>query len=213
MDDISKKYNCDVCRFYSDRSPDYKRHMNTTKHKNNIARVNRNNNYSANKKPSGVHHLVCACGKKYKSTSGLWKHHQTCVVIQGITSDESDYNIDNIDFSRTEWMDRFTTFIKGRLDLLLRIAKEKDDAAQLAMNQMNSGVFQGRGVPRHKKRVRDESIENKPKFNIRELAGKMDVTYQDISTNQFLRDIGCDQCKIDDLFGEEFGITSDKKKE
>ena len=63
-------YVCDSCDFKCSFKSDFNRHLSTRKHLDS-----HNGNLSEMKKTS----LVCKCGKEYKSTSGLWKHKNTCI--------------------------------------------------------------------------------------------------------------------------------------
>ena len=63
-------YVCEPCDFKCCFKSDFNRHLSTRKHLDS-----HNGNLSEMKKTS----LVCKCGKEYKSTSGLWKHKNTCI--------------------------------------------------------------------------------------------------------------------------------------
>lgn len=86
-------HKCEICNFESDRSNDYKRHLETKKHiininnhhsdttvdqkivdsENNTDDINSADNIITTKKFTCLH-----CGKKYKHNQTLWTHKQKC---------------------------------------------------------------------------------------------------------------------------------------
>ncbi len=62
-------YICTKCRFYTKNLKDFKRHLNTKKHKK-----------KPQKKPQTISkkNFICLCGKMYKFQSGLSKHRKKC---------------------------------------------------------------------------------------------------------------------------------------
>ena len=63
----SFKFKCVVCKFYTNNRKDYKRHIETKKHKNN------------EKNPPAVYN--CLCGNSYKHKSGLSRHKKNCEIF------------------------------------------------------------------------------------------------------------------------------------
>jgi hypothetical protein len=66
---MNKKFVCKFCCISCDKPNEWKRHINTIKHKSN------ENGENGNKET--IKH-VCKCGKIYKDRSGLWKHSKNC---------------------------------------------------------------------------------------------------------------------------------------
>tara|TARA_X000000950_G_C13817248_1_gene620347 strand:+ start:410 stop:1276 length:867 start_codon:yes stop_codon:yes gene_type:complete len=56
------QYLCKKCNFSTKRKNDYNRHLKTQKHLGDKI----------------IKKFICACGKKYKSRSGLWRHNKIC---------------------------------------------------------------------------------------------------------------------------------------
>jgi hypothetical protein len=86
--EISKnaEFFCKKCDFKCSKLCDWTRHINTQKH---MYRVNGNiqETVEINKTPTSE----CVCGKKYESTSGLWKHKKICKKIKNVeVSKESE---------------------------------------------------------------------------------------------------------------------------
>ena len=65
----AKNYVCDFCDFSCSRKSNYNIHILTRKHKWKSSGNEKNAEISCEK-----------CGKTYKSTSGLWKHKQSCKI-------------------------------------------------------------------------------------------------------------------------------------
>jgi len=61
-----KNFECKICKYFTNRSYNYKKHCKTKKHIEN-AKLN-----------SQYKDFNCFCGKQYKSRSGLWRHKKTC---------------------------------------------------------------------------------------------------------------------------------------
>ena len=62
-------FECKSCDYVTNKKFNYDKHVLTTKHKNSILGIKRNDDFSCTK-----------CGKEYKTQSGNWKHEKTCKV-------------------------------------------------------------------------------------------------------------------------------------
>jgi len=71
---IPKKYDCCDCMYSTCNLKDYKKHINTIKHKNNEMET------FGNKKSQKSDDIsfICDCGCQFLSRSGLWKHRKSC---------------------------------------------------------------------------------------------------------------------------------------
>jgi len=69
-----QKYVCIICDYSSFNKKDYKKHLDTIKHKN--AEMD---NMDNKKSP---YHNICNCGKTYKYMSGLCKHRKVCTFTE-----------------------------------------------------------------------------------------------------------------------------------
>jgi hypothetical protein len=76
--DFSQKkplnYSCDICYFNTCNKKDFKRHIDTIKHKKKESQGFSMQN--ALKYP----YACSLCDKKYKDNSGLWRHKKKCTV-------------------------------------------------------------------------------------------------------------------------------------
>ena len=69
---LSNKFVCDICDYYTDRKSNLKNHYNSAKHINLVNGSNIKQNLS-NK-------FVCdICNKSYETHGGLWKHKKKCL--------------------------------------------------------------------------------------------------------------------------------------
>ena len=71
---IPKKYDCVFCMYSTCNLKDYKKHINTIKHKNHELET-----FGNKKSPKIIEKMFfCDCGCKFLSRTGLWKHHKSC---------------------------------------------------------------------------------------------------------------------------------------
>jgi Txe/YoeB family toxin of Txe-Axe toxin-antitoxin module len=86
------EYICELCDFKTCNKKDYNRHIDTKKHKKGICQsfsIKNTQNYP--KLPNRI--FQCACGKKYKDKSGLWRHSKKCTIQVHTDDSEEDENI------------------------------------------------------------------------------------------------------------------------
>ncbi len=69
----AKKYRCNDCLITCHNNTEWKRHINTNKHK-----INQTHEIG-NKKSTTYD---CDCGKTYKERSGLWRHKKKCIFVK-----------------------------------------------------------------------------------------------------------------------------------
>jgi len=70
-----KGFHCEKCNYKCSNKKDYKKHLDTAKH-----------NFQPNQPE--LEQFNCACGKKYKERSGLWRHKKKCNQINSLTVTE-----------------------------------------------------------------------------------------------------------------------------
>ena len=70
MEENGEKFICKKCNFKTLYNSNYQKHLLTTKHTTET--------YGNNKMSKNGTALVCSCGKKYETRSGLWKHKIVC---------------------------------------------------------------------------------------------------------------------------------------
>jgi hypothetical protein len=65
----SHKYICDFCHYNTDNKKDFFKHLSTSKHNKIVFSQKKSQDF------------ICECGNKYIHRQGLWKHQQTCGII------------------------------------------------------------------------------------------------------------------------------------
>ena len=110
-------FSCDVCDFSSSNKKDYNRHIQTKKHIFNVSQC-----FSIEKTQKNPYE--CNCGKKYKDSSGLWRHKKKCNVTI-----VTDSNVETIDKDQLILM-----LIKQNSDLI----KESTEFKNMMMTQHTS---------------------------------------------------------------------------
>ena len=89
----SKKWECKLCDYITSRSDNYKKHLQSLKHKNKEnTKFDEENTKNTKEKVGKVgnvvkntlsnHNWCCVCGKQYKHASSLWNHKQKCIYIE-----------------------------------------------------------------------------------------------------------------------------------
>jgi len=67
---VAINFLCDNCNYKCCKQSDFNKHINTAKH------INRINGIKKSQKSQKIN--VCACGKEYKYSRGLWEHKRKC---------------------------------------------------------------------------------------------------------------------------------------
>jgi hypothetical protein len=85
-----KEYFCEKCNFKCSKKFNWKRHLMTSKHKEEI--------FGKEQKEQKEQIHTCKCGKKYTNASGLWKHKKVCqfheINVNNINTTNNDKLID-----------------------------------------------------------------------------------------------------------------------
>jgi len=112
---IPKNYECSFCYYITSNKKDFKKHVQTDKHK-----INEMDNFTTimDNEKSPLHNK-CHCGREYKYKSGLCKHQKICKL--------SDYNFENLE------NDCNTTFV-------IKILKQNDEFKEMIKDQ-NKMIF------------------------------------------------------------------------
>jgi hypothetical protein len=77
---ISKIFYCDVCDYNTSKKNDYKKHIETKKHKMREMVVN-----GSKKSQKVATAFTCECGNIYKYDSGYYRHKKTCDMASAAT--------------------------------------------------------------------------------------------------------------------------------
>jgi uncharacterized C2H2 Zn-finger protein len=76
-------FKCETCDFVTSNKKDYKRHLQTIKHKSTQNQLNtpKSQLLTTNLTLENPK-LTCVCGKIYKDKSGIWRHKKKCTSIK-----------------------------------------------------------------------------------------------------------------------------------
>ena len=85
---ISKKYHCETCDYNTSKISDYKKHLQTRKHKNR-----ENATFATEMQQKVAKNLLCKCGCLFNDRTTLWRHKKKC--HENEENDENDENDEN----------------------------------------------------------------------------------------------------------------------
>ena len=112
------KFCCEDCSYYTSNKSDYKKHINTAKHK----RVTSNDT-------NIIKSHICHCGKEFKYRQGLWKHKLKCnQQPSGENEIKKDTINNDIVKEEEEKNNKYET-------LIMLLVKENQDFKQLIIDQ------------------------------------------------------------------------------
>lgn len=129
---------CKMCDFTCSKKGDYNRHLSTQKHKWKQMETHFT---SKNIKPT---FLVCSCGKKYKTRSGMWKHQTKCEIYENENNEKvgKDEKGEYVDISHNEVVvindDTTTNAVKNdetMKELVYHVLEENKDLRTMIVNQ------------------------------------------------------------------------------
>ena len=123
----AKEYHCEPCDFKCCNRFDYNRHLTTRKHSVSV---------SGNLLEIKKTHFDCKCGKKYKSTSGLWKHKNTCIQCKNdVKNVDVDCELSKKD-NLIEYLIKENSEFKGLIMELIK--KDSANNTNTIYNNVNS---------------------------------------------------------------------------
>jgi len=108
---LSKKYCCENCHYYTNRKSNIDAHNLSAKHQKEM---------SGNKNQQNLSNDYCCkiCSKIYKTASGLWKHNQYCKVIEKEEIEEDEITVSDA-------------------KLVFELLKQNNEFKELMLNQTN----------------------------------------------------------------------------
>jgi hypothetical protein len=123
----SKIYNCIKCDYTTVRESQYKRHLNTQKHRVKVS-------FMETPKSSQIY--ACnLCGKEYKNRAGLWKHSKKCTGELAADSQESS-KVETNDISNMITSDMVMALLTQNQEFKqLIIDQQKENQKQQKENQ------------------------------------------------------------------------------
>jgi len=120
---IARFFECKTCDYNTSKICDYKKHVNTIKHKKRLSAT-----FSTNLSPkvaekSPDHDFLCnMCNKTYKDKTGLWRHKKKCA--KNIT--ETSLIVNEDEYLNPDLTDK---------DIIMKLLKQNDEFKDLLFEQ------------------------------------------------------------------------------
>ena len=93
----SKKFECNICDYYTSRKSQYDRHLLTSKHQNTSKMLTNTDIEGSESSESTliINNFTCNCGKEYKHRQSLFNHKKKCYneVINEVINEDSNNQI------------------------------------------------------------------------------------------------------------------------
>jgi len=128
---ISKKYDCQKCDFRCSKLSEWNIHVARPKHQKNVS----GNNWkyleikNLQKTP-----FLCECGKKYNTSSGLWKHKKMCIY-----KDETPQKVDASNNVIIELLKQNQEFKELIVEQNKQLLEQNKQIIELASKPISSG--------------------------------------------------------------------------
>jgi hypothetical protein len=130
-------FTCEYCDFITFNKKDYKRHLETIKHKNNKWKPLETSFTQKNPK------YVCVCGNVYVNNSGLWKHKKKCQtknVQKNVQNMDDEKNQDLVEYLSKENSELKTLIITTLQEQNKNIVELAKNAGHNTTNNTTSNV-------------------------------------------------------------------------
>ena len=122
------KYYCEKCHFGCNKSSDYKRHLDTRKHKSTENQQNQQEKHQ--KTPNNY---VCECGKNYKERTGLWKHKKICDYTEEVEKEPEET-------SKITKISEDDISVKDMMVMMMDVIKEVKNTNTITNNTTNNNT-------------------------------------------------------------------------
>ena len=151
----SKKWECKICDYITCRSDNYKKHLQSLKHKNKEnTKFDEENTKNTKEKVGKVgnvvkntlsnHNWSCVCGKEYKHASSLWNHKQKCIYIEA--EEENEEKCEEIIEHKSEKELELK-------DMFLTVVNENKELRSMMVEQQKSMVEQQKTIMEQSKQM------------------------------------------------------------
>lgn len=164
-------FYCEQCDYLCFRKYDFKKHISTIKHKNQILETKIETLTS--RKGSKKKDFDCHCGKVFLSKSGLWKHTKMCI------SSSPPVMAQQVDMA-----------ILNDKDIILELIKQNQEFKELIIDQTNKLSEQNKQMI---------EIAQNPKFNNCNNNSNNKITNNRFNLNVFLNETCKDAMNINDF--------------
>ena len=123
----SQYYHCKCCDYVTSKQSNYDKHLTTSKHKKSYIQLQNDTNIVQNVAQNVSQNIIykCECGRNDKHRQGLWKHRQTCDVLNAEveTIDEEEPEKTDKDLDKDKEKELLVTFMKEMKDTMIEMFK------------------------------------------------------------------------------------------
>jgi hypothetical protein len=144
---VAKNYYCEICDYSCYKKYNWNKHLLTSKHN---VETNENDLDTESGKKWQIQKYTCKCGKQYKNKSGLWKHHQKCLVsMSNISNDNNIINELKQDEHDDITEEKITPLENPQMDQIIHLfqeqLKENKELKELIIEQQKMILDMGIG--------------------------------------------------------------------
>lgn len=122
---LSKKYCCEICDYYTERKSNLFNHYGSAKHQKELLGTNFK---QANSKKI---YLCDICKNEYKTSSGLWKHRNKCKKNKEISEDDDEKELEKLVTAHNEPTDK---------ELMMMLIKDNSEMKKMMMEIIKNGT-------------------------------------------------------------------------
>jgi len=115
---IAKNLCCELCNYFTSKTSDYKKHLETLKHKNRA-----NETFETEMKQNVAKNLQCVCGISFNNRTTLWRHKKKCDF-------EKKGDVDNTSNDKANSHLNFIT-----PELVMELIKDNKEMKQIILEQ------------------------------------------------------------------------------
>lgn len=134
-----QNFECVLCDYFTSNKKDYKKHINTTKHK---SMLNTYNSPSPNPKEKHLHGYTCECGKMYKHRQSLYNHKLKCNILSGVKDIGKDQPITKeLVLQLIQQNQKLQEMLHDQHNKMYEIAKEGKCITNNTTNNNNNNQF------------------------------------------------------------------------
>lgn len=121
----SQYYHCKTCDYVTSKQSNYDKHLTTSKHKKSYIQLQNDTNIVQNVAQNVPQNIIhkCECGRNYKHRQGLWKHKQTCEVLNAEIEPIDEEEPEKTDKDKDVEKELLVTFMKEMKDTMIEMFK------------------------------------------------------------------------------------------
>ena len=125
----SQYYHCKTCDYVTSKQSNYDKHLTTSKHKKSYIQLQNDTNIVQNVAQNVAQNITqniihkCECGRNYKHRQGLWKHKQTCEVLNAEIEPIDEEEPEKTDKDKDVEKELLVTFMKEMKDTMIEMFK------------------------------------------------------------------------------------------